>query len=235
VHEEQKGDPGSIISASSPVAALNTSSEEQVRGPIVDQTGMLGVEPGLPAQGLSNHPQIKQLMANQTTMSSDSESEYELPPIREDTPASTAASQDTDLQGYHLYNPPNSFYYSSSQTPSGSEVWGTETPSSCGDGQFCCHDPDCQEARAPLQYSSPGEKTQSEWLFDADQIKGVTQVVAYGYCPQCLALNGQTYPTEGRENKPGASQDPLGSVSQGYYYAAVGNSTRKSSSSVAVS
>ncbi|KAF8429258.1 hypothetical protein EV426DRAFT_713965 [Tirmania nivea] len=233
LREREKRDPGSIISASSTALGSNASYEEQERGPITDQTGTVGVKPGLPAQGLSNHSQIKPPTI--ATMGNDRESLYEFPTIREDTFTSMAAPQGTDTftdtaapqdtKSYRPYNPSNSLDRGSSQT-------GIETHPSRGDGRFCSHDPDSQEARVSLQYPGPGENIPPERPFDVGQIKDPTQVIYKCRSPKCEAPNCQEYHLADRDNTLLAvdSQHPLGSVSQGYYNTIINNGTSLSNS-----
>ena len=214
VQDQAKRDPGFIISAPSAAAG---PYEEQVQGPIVNQTKTAQVKPGLLAQGPSNHSQIKQsTIEYQAIIGNGRECLYGLAPIHEDTLTSTAALQGDAAESYHRYNPPHSFDYGSSQTQSDSEMEETETAHSCG---FSCHDSDCRlEGRVPLQYSDARENARPERLFDVGQIKGTTQATIYRCrSPKYQAPNYQGYHIADREETRAASQHPLGIVSQGYY------------------
>ncbi|RPB24249.1 hypothetical protein L211DRAFT_868005 [Terfezia boudieri ATCC MYA-4762] len=194
VQEQATQDAGSTISASSTAVEPDTSYEEQVRRRIADQSRMAGVKPGLPAQGPSNHSQVK--LSTIEHQAAIGNALYGFTSIRED--------------GSH------SFDCGGGETPSDSETEGT--PTSCGSGRFCCNDSGCLGARVSLEYPGPGENTRPEWVLDVGQIKGTTQATIYRCrSPKCQGPNCQEYDMADRDMARADSQPPLGSVSQGYY------------------
>lgn len=233
VQEQEKRDPGSTSSTFVTTAEPNTSYKEQVRGgAITDQAGAVGLKPGLPAQGPSNvnHSQIKQPTAKyQAAVSNDHERLYGLPCIRRDTPTPIASSQGDTVQDaarHHSYKPLNSFDTGTSQTQSDLELERIETHPPCGDGRLCCHDPDCREPQAQLQYPSSRENTRPEALFGINQINRATQASIYKYrSPRFQTPDCQEYHIAGRGKTPTDSlrRYPLGSIWQGYYNTIVRN------------